>query len=115
MASKIDGTTITLTRGDSFFCDIGLKDGEDPYTPLPGDVIRFALKSNRMVNGEYADQQPLISKIIPNDTLLLHLLPADTKNLSLGSYDYDVEITFADGEVDTFIADAEFILTRKVD
>ena len=70
---KIQGTTITLTRGDSFYCHLDLKRNGQAYTPDDGDVIRFALKK------DYFDTNALISQTIPNDTLILCLLPADTK------------------------------------
>lgn len=106
---KIDGTRIELTRGDSFYGQVGMKnqDGTD-YEPQEGDVIRFALKKR------YWDEDPLIEKTIPNDTLVLHLLPADTKTLAVGGYEYDIEIQFADGDVDTFINQATFILLPEV-
>lgn len=44
MSSQINGTTISLTRGDTLLLTIKLtKDGK-PYTPQDGDKIRFALK-----------------------------------------------------------------------
>ena len=119
MGYKITGETIQLTRGDSFYCVVGLVSQEDkqPYTPVEGDVVRFALKRDILIpgGGEFVDQTPLLTKVIPNDTLLLHLLPSDTKNLHFGTYIYDVEIEFSDGEVATFIGPAPFILGKEVD
>lgn len=42
----IDGTSITLTRGDSFYCEVGMKRKEsgEPYEPQTGDSVRFYLK-----------------------------------------------------------------------
>ena len=62
----------------------------------------------------YSSPTVLIEKVIPNDTLLLHLLPTDTKELPTGKYVYDIELTNADGEVDTFIPEAKLILTPEV-
>lgn len=106
---KIEGTSITLTRGDSFYSDINIKnpDGTD-YTPQEGDAVRFALKK------KYTDAEPLILKSIPTDTLLLHLEPEDTKTLAFGKYVYDIELTKANGDVDTFIYEAEFELAKEV-
>ena len=122
---KIEGTTISLTRGDTLEVQVGIKikvsDCEyQDYEIQDGDSVRFALKHNttkRRADGylEYKDENPLIEKIIPTDTLVLTLDPADTKTLGFGSYAYDIELTFADGRVDTFIADAEFILCEEVD
>ena len=46
--------------------------------------------------------------------MILELEPNDTKTLDFGSYVYDVQITFADGRVDTFITEAVFKLTPEV-
>lgn len=107
---KISGTTITMTRGDTLRVTLTLKDEEgNVYTPEEGDCIRFAMKKT------YTDEEPLITKIIPNDTLELVLNPSDTKNLPQpSSYVYDMELTYADGDVDTFIDKAKLKLTEEV-
>lgn len=105
---SIRRTNISLTRGDTFLAQVTiLMDGE-PYTPEVGDRVRFAMKR------DYKDQAVLIQKTIPNDTLLLRLDPADTKPYAFDDYVYDIEITFADGVVDTFIKGV-FTLTEEVE
>ena len=94
---SINGTKITLTRGDTFNCNIGITEDNNPYVPESGDVIRFAMKRS------YADAEAVVEKIIPNDTLDLHLDPEDTADLSAIQYVYDIELTKANGDVDTFI------------
>ena len=54
-------------------------------------------------------------KDIPIDTLTLTLLPEDTKDLSFGKYVYDIQLTKADGTVDTFITKATIKITEEVD
>lgn len=114
---RIEGTTVYLTRGDTFesLVTMKYKDGTS-YVPQNGDVIRFAMKTPKMTTGkkEYIDKTPLIQKVIPNDSLILTLEPSDTKNLSFGNYKYDIEITFSNGKVCTFIDDADFVLTPEV-
>lgn len=118
MSCSINGTTITLTRGDTFraYVSIAHKDGTE-YTPVDGDSVRFALKRNAFnrAGSGFADTEPLIYKAIPNDTLLLQIDPEDTKPLAFGSYFYDIKITMADGTVDTFISDATMVLTPEAD
>lgn len=114
----INGTTIKLTRGDTFPVEIGIKDkdtGED-YVCQPGDSVRFALKRYLMTPGnkEFVDPEPLILKEIPTDTLLLQLDPEDTAGLPFGNYKYDIEVTLAGGTVDTIIDNADLILTPEV-
>lgn len=116
MSSAIKGTSITLTRGDTLRVKINITvDGEE-YTPVAGDSIRFAVKHNIMnqKRSEYKDTQPLLIKQIPYDTMILELEPQDTKSLPFDTYVYDIEITFEDGTVDTFITEAKFVITPEV-
>lgn len=110
MSFKIEGTTITLTRGDTLpvVVTIMCADGR-PYIPVEGDSVRFAMKER------YTDRVPLLTKDIPIDTLLLVLEPDDTTNLDFGTYVYDIQLTKADGTVDTFIAKAKIKITEEVD
>lgn len=98
MSYSITGTTITLTRGDTFEALVSAtkKDGT-PYIPVEGDVIRFAMKEN------YDDARPLLVKEIPIDTMMLMLEPSDTADLNFGKYVYDIQLTKANGKVDTFL------------
>lgn len=111
MSVKVNGTTIAMTRGDTLKLQLELIDSEgEVYTPQTDDVVRFAMKE------DYDDVEPLILKVIPNDTLILKLEPEDTKSLPQPStYVYDLQITFANGDVDTFIDKAKFKLTEEVD
>lgn len=101
--------TIKLTRGDTFVCDIKMtKQDGYPYDPEEGDAIRFAMKSN------VKDEEPLILKEIPIDTMQLMLNPEDTKELPFGTYWYDIELTKANGMVDTFITKSVLVLGEEV-
>lgn len=108
--TNINGNTITLTRGDTLQATVSIKtaQGED-YVPQSGDVIRFAMKKN------YCDASPVITKTIPNNTLLFELEPEDTKTLNFGKYVWDMQITYANGAVDTFIDKGTLTLTEEVD
>lgn len=60
MSSRVSGTDIELTRGDTFKRTLVLTDAEgNPFTPAEGDVIRFALKK------KVKDETVLINKVIP--------------------------------------------------
>ena len=104
---KINGTEIKLIRGDSLYCEVTMKEGTSEYVPSPGDVVRFAMKK------DYKNANTLIEKIIPNNTLLLHLDPDDTKQIPFGDYVFDIELTKANGDVDTFIS-GKLILLPEV-
>lgn len=110
MSYSVNGTSITLTRGDSFAADIGIiqPDGE-PYVPSEGDQIRFAMNRN------VKDEEVLILREIPIDTMRLVLTPEDTKDLEFGSYVYDIQLTKSTGKVDTFITKSTLTLTEEVE
>lgn len=98
----IKGSSITLTKGDTFVAQVEAYQNGELYVPQEGDVVRFAMKR------DLADEQCLIYKNIPIDTMLLRIESNDTKDIKTNPYDnsfwYDIQITFANGDVDTFIA-----------
>lgn len=105
-----DNNNITLTRGDTFIAKVNIwSKEEDPVTLNEGDQIRFALKT------DYDDETVLIYKDIPIETMLLRLDPEDTKDLEFGTYVYDIQVTFANGIVDTVIAKRQMIIAEEVE
>lgn len=116
MSVRIRNNKINMTRGDTLIAAVDMNKDGVRYTPSDGDYIRFAVKHKQMTTGKtaYVDSSPLILKEIPTTTMLLELEPNDTKRLSFGEYVYDVEITFANGRVDTFITNSPFIIEPEV-
>lgn len=110
MTAKINGTTISLTRGDTLKLKVDIFNPDGTvYEPIDGDTIRFAMKS------KYNDKEPLILKDISIEDLELVLNPEDTKELKQPSdYVYDIQLTHANGDVDTFIANAKFKIIEEV-
>ncbi len=118
---KIDNSqNITLTRGDTLTLTVELlqevppvpPDEEptwQPYVPVTGDVIRFALSKGYKGQSAY---ELKLSKEIPHDTLTFACTSQET-TLDYDTYNYDVEITHADGTVDTFIS-AKLTITGEV-
>lgn len=106
---QINGTSITMTRGDTLCVQVNLTQNGEPYTPVEGDAITFAMKRSAYDSGE-----PLLVKSVPTDTLMLELLPTDTATLAFGEYAYEMQMEFDDGTVDTFIANARLVLAPEV-
>ena len=102
---KVEGTTITLTRGDTLEIEVKINDATGmPYSPKTGEVVRFSVKK------KIADRAPVIEKVLDNETLILRLESEETKVFenprARGEaipYVYDVEITLQDGTVSTII------------
>lgn len=112
---KVSGTKIQMTRGDTLRVLVNLtKDGE-PYEPQEGDSVRFAMRLAGLNRTETEYANPIcIDKQIPTNTMVLELEPSDTASLGFGQYVYDIEVTFADGAVDTPIASASLKITPEV-
>lgn len=117
---KIKNTSISMTRGDTLIVQVKVMKNGEEYICEEGDAIRFALrKPEKTADGSaWVDANALFTKDInvsdPNN-LLLQLNPNDTKSLPFGSYVYDIQITFANGNVDTFIPESSFTLLPEVD
>ena len=100
-----------MTRGDTFVKQIVLKKDGELYTPDPDDYIRFAMSKAFKGDAKY---QLLLEKRIPNDSLLWVIDHEDTADLDYGSYNYDLEITYASGKVETFLDMRKIELTKEV-
>ena len=106
MSSSVNGLSITLTRGDTFVSDLTILDAQgEPYTPTTDDLIRFEMRKYK------TDAIPLLAIDIPiTEPLRLELEPEQTASLPYGYYVYDISLTRANGDVDTFITDGEILI-----
>lgn len=103
-----DDGTIEMIRGDTAEFDITITTEVDgqviPYELQEGDILTFTVKKSTKV----ADV--LIQKFGDHITIE----PEDTEELKYGGYKYDVQLTFANGKVDTIIPPNNFILNEEV-
>lgn len=102
---------ITMTRGDTFQRTLVLTKNGETYTPQEGDVIRFAMSKKFESQNGY---ELILEKEIPTDTLLWTITASETKSLDYGTYNYDLQITYADGTVETFADKKTIKLTEEV-
>lgn len=103
-----ENNNITLTRGDSASISVSLKnpDGTD-YNLQSGDMLMFTVKHNCIT------EDIIIQKDISSDCII-NLIPTDTNTLLYGVYFYDVQLTKANGAVNTVIPPRDFILDKEV-
>ena len=119
---NIDGNNnITLTRGDTLTLEVTLErevppvppatePTTEPYVPQTGDVIRFAVSKGYKGEPSY---ELKFKETIPHDTLTF-TASSEKTTIDYMTYNYDVEITYADGTKDTFIS-AKFTITGESD
>ena len=103
------GKKIYLTRGDTAYIDVSIKDSSgNDYEPAQGDKIYFRLKKNI-----YEDAL-LIEKEIDIETQKLEIMPEDTEMLGFGAYCYEIELVTFLGEHFTVIENAAFIVGAEL-
>lgn len=102
---------ITMTRGDTFVKTLTLAKNGQRYVPQEGDDILFTMaKGFKGLRG----YEVVLQKHIPIDTLIWLISANDTKDLDYGTYNYDLEMTYADGNVETFAGERKITLTKEV-
>ena len=103
---QIRGDTIFVTRGDSAVFNLDLLDADgNPFALQSGDVLTFTVKKTT------SDKDALIQK---NVTDAIVLKPSDTSGLAYGRYAYDLQLTRANGYVETIITPSTFIVGEEV-
>ena len=109
---KIQGTNISMTRGDSEAIKVTVKDTSGNIIPLAsGDTIYFTVRENVL------GKTKIIEKIITefdDGKALINIDPQDTKDLRFASYVYDIQLTKENGTVKTIIPPSQFIITGEV-
>ena len=100
---------ITMIRGDTVEFDIVVQEldaqGESKeYVLQEGDVLTFTVKKTTKT------KEVLIQKTGAHITIL----PEDTQDLEYKTYKYDVQLTMANGKVDTIIPPSNFIIKDEV-
>lgn len=106
---EINGTHITITRGDCEPFTITFT-GED--VPADGEKVLFSVKKN--VNSPNAVLEKELE--LRNSQVVIHIMNADTKNLSFGDYQWDVRFPDYSGvnEPYTPMKPAEFTIATVI-
>ena len=100
-----ENNVIKLTRGDYACFNIDIYNFDDsPYVLEDGDTVTFTVKRS-VSTRDY---------LIQKTGTTIEINGEDTDNLNYGRYYYDVQLTHANGNRDTFITPTEFILTEEV-
>lgn len=103
---KIEYGKIFITRGDtaSFNIEVRQPDKRTVYELAEGDNLTFTVKQTD------SEVDFLIQKV----GATVKLASDDTKKLAYGQYWYDVQLTFADGTINTIIAPTPFVVCSEI-
>ena len=109
---KVNGTNISMIRGDSETITVLCKDQYGTLVDLiDGDTVRFTIKEN--INTEIKTLQKTVTTF-PDGIAVITIVPADTKTLKFKEYVYDVQLTRADQSVITIVPPSKFKIEVSV-
>jgi hypothetical protein len=109
---KIQGTDISMIRGDSESITLSLK-RDDVIIPFnQGDTVYFTVKQG--YSTEKITLQKIITEFDEGGNCIIEIEPEDTKELSFGSYVYDIQLTDSNGRVTTIIPCSKFVVAEEV-
>ena len=104
---SVDGTTITLTRGDTETLTVTVTDADgQPYELGDGEYIEFVAKAKP------TDAEPLVRKVTTDGTITFDR--ADTWGLAVGKYVYNVRVEDGTSSYHTII-EGKLSITAVVD
>lgn len=109
---KIKRTNISLTRGDSAYITLTIKDGSgEIYDLNDGDKVSVQVRDAVNTGALLFDGNISISD---DGEIIWYIKPSDTKNLEVGTYYYDAQLEMSNGDIFTFISASTFKLLDEV-
>ena len=102
-----DNGSIYLTRGDSAYLTVVVKNGDQLYQPVEGDLLYFSVKK------DVDDVGYVIHKVFHVGNAIV-INPEDTKEQDFGKYVYDVQLSRPNGEVYTVVEPTLFYIKEEV-
>lgn len=103
---RIENDNIYLTRGDTAGFSIVLFDGIEEYEMQDGDTLTFTVRKN------VYSPDILIQKVVTENEFAFS--PRDTQGYPFGNYVYDVQLNFANGDINTVIPPSLFQIMEEV-
>lgn len=109
---KINGTNLTMIRGDTEAIKLTVKNNLGEVIPLDlGDTVYFTVKTSPNLKTKI--MQKVITEF--NEGLaVIPINPIDTKDLMVGTYTYDIQLNRANGDVKTIIPPSLLTIASEV-
>ena len=104
---KVSGIDIGMTRGDTESLDVTMKDGHTgEQVPFEaGDVATMTVRKARKQGSQLLFA--ITAASYEDSTATFWIPPELTADLKAGDYVYDVQVTFADGDIKTIVGGGE--------
>lgn len=111
MSLKFRDNKWILTRGDTAWFNVTVTDavsGQE-YILVNGDVLLFTLRKYRK---EKDATNYIFQKTFEDNQVKIE--PSDTSDLNYGDYHFDVELRFANGDIQTVVDDTILSLGSEI-
>jgi len=109
---EIRKNAMIMVKGDSESITVTCRDASGMGKPfITGDKVYFTVK--RSLNETTIILQKVVDTFTDGVASIL-IYPNETKGMDAGTYVYDIQITFADGTVNTVVKPNMFILEGEV-
>lgn len=108
---KVDGTDLSLTRGDSASLVVEPKIDGDVYYLTDGDVLHFTVRKH--ARAKEIEVQKIITEFVGGKALI-EVEPDDTKHMHFATYRYDLQLTKSDGTVTTIVKPSRFKVMEAI-
>ena len=106
MMVNITNKNIFMTKGDTVKLSIVIKDKNNAqYTMQIGDHIIITVRKPHSLKDEFSITSEDNNIVIDKDM---------TSNMKPGVYEYDVQLTFENGEVNTIVPLHKFVIQKEV-
>lgn len=107
----INKTDISITRGDSAYITFSITDGSGtPIVLNNGDVVRCQVRDQN-VDGDLVFEGTINRN---GNDIIWHILPTDTAECSVGTYYWDAQVEYRNGDIYTFISVSKFIILPEI-
>lgn len=108
---EINKTSISLTRGDSAYINFTLTgDDGQPVVLNQSDKVRCQVR-DKTVSGKLIFEGSIT---VSGSQIVWHIRPEDTMNAEIGTYYWDAQVEYANGDVFTFVEVSRFTLLPEI-
>ena len=108
----VSGTSLKMTRGDTGAIRVIVSDAAGEIVPLvDGDMIEMTVRES-LISSEKTMYKKVTEFV--NGEALITIHPEDTANLKFKTYVYDIQLTRANGQVQTIIKPSQFEVSSEV-
>lgn len=98
-----------IYRGDNATLNVTARDSDGDLVDLTDVDLAFAVKDRKtgetVIAKSSDDAQEIYKNDPTNGEVQVYLVPSDTTDLNPGAYEFDLQLTLANGQVQTVLKD----------